>query len=262
MTTRIAGYTIVAELGPANYGTLYTATSDSGAGDELVVKILDRSASDYEFRRLSNEIRLYAQLDDPGLAEIVDAGYSDGVLYYAMRRYDGTLADGTFDTATTLRIVADAARGADALHGLGVAHRDIRPATIARDGHRGRLMDLGLAQVLPGGDASAYGPRGTPDFVAPEVAMGGAASRASDVWSLGLTLHAVLSTASLRPPLASTGVLDRLRHVVNHPPVIDPALPGEVRAIIERCVADDPASRHPTAASLADALDSTAEELT
>jgi serine/threonine protein kinase len=245
-------FEITADAGPANYGHLYRARRN---GVDLLLKILDQGASDYEFRRLSNEIRVHAELGSKHLANVVTAGFCDGVLYYAMEPYDGTLAQpGDFDTLTRIRAVAGAARGAHDLHGLGIAHRDIRPATIAVDKADGRLIDLGLAQVLPGAEVSLFGPRGTVDFLAPEVAHGEPATPASDVWALGLTLHRVMSSAPLRPPAPAGSLLDHLRHAVAHPPQIDARLPPSIIGIIEVCT-DDAERRWATASDLADALD-------
>ena len=91
----------------------------------------------------------------------------------------------------------DAALAAHALHERGIAHRDIKPANIllAEDG--GRLSDLGLSQLLtPGIVVTGLGQIGL-EFTDPQIMLGAAASRASDIWSLGACLHYAMTGAGV-----------------------------------------------------------------
>lgn len=260
----VADYELLDDLGQANFGTLYLARPPARLGvdeDRVVVKLLHQRATDYEFRRLSNELRIHASLQSPHLVEVLDAGFGDGMLYYTMRHYpDGTLADptGPLDPAAALRIVADAAKGAHAMHEIGVAHRDIKPGSILIDDGRGRLGDLGLAQIAPGLEASSVAPVGTLEYLAPEIAAIGPATRSSDIWALGVTVHAVLSDAALYPEMPGSSLLDALRHIRSTRPRIDAALPEAVRKCVEECLALDPAERPLTAEEVAVRLESVA----
>lgn len=257
----LADYEIVDELGIANFGTLYLARPPPRLGidsDTVVLKMLHQRASDYEFRRLSNELRLHASLHSPYLVEVLDAGIGEGVMFYTMRHYvDGSLEKPTnpLTPGSVVQIVADAARGAHAMHEIGVAHRDIKPTSILIKSGRGRLSDLGLAQIAPGLEASSVAPVGTLEYLAPEIAAIGPATRASDIWSLGVTLHAALSSHELYPDMPRSGLVAALRHIRGTPPRIDGDLPSAVRVCLFECLSTEPTDRPSTAELVADQLD-------
>ncbi|MDY7102586.1 MAG: serine/threonine-protein kinase [Actinomycetota bacterium] len=260
---RVGDYELVEILGEANHGTFYRARPPAGGGASTVVlKVLHGHASAYDVRRVTNELKLLSSLDSPHIAEVLDAGYADGSVYYAMVDYpDGTLAAPNRPLSATDRahLVADAALGAHQLHELGVAHRDIRPANIAIDGRRGRLVDLGLAQVTADTQPSMHGIVGVPVYMAPELITRGDAGRASDVWALGVTLHEALTG---RLPVVDRPVSSAestLRHLHESPPQLDPAVDPGFAAIIATCLARTPKDRYLTAESLAVALHAAAD---
>jgi len=259
----IADYVFSDHLGDGNHGSFWLAAAPPRLGLEpgtaLAVKTLANRANDDDFRRMANELRIYAIVTSPDLVQILDAGQDHGRLFYAMRHLpDGSLARPArpLERSIVVGAVAAAARAAHHLHEVGIAHRDIKPSNILLDGERGRLADLGLAQIVnPGQAATGIGPVGTIEFLAPEVVKGAEASRASDVWSLGVTLHSVLTGRRMYVPTSSGSLIDTLRQVITDTPVIDGSLGRPEAAIIERCLEPDPADRFPTAAALATALE-------
>jgi serine/threonine protein kinase len=90
-----------------------------------------------------------------------------------------------------VRALAHGTRGLSELHALGVVHRDVKPAKILVHETGGRLNDLGIAEE----DFIAKGaiPTGSIGFMAPEVALGHHASPQSDLFSVGATLHLMLT---------------------------------------------------------------------
>src|SRR5690606_14013137 len=115
---------------------------------------------------------------------------------------------------------------------------------LGRDG-RAKLGDFGLALGMLGREATQSDVvRGAPGFVAPEVARGAPAGPPVDVWALGATLHALVAG---RPPIRRF----QRAHAVAHggaPIELDAAVTGEVRAIVERCLARAPHDRASAAA--------------
>ncbi len=260
--TRIADYTLERELWRGNHGVFWLASPPDRLGiddSSVTVKVLDQHATDDDFRRMVNELKVFAAVASPFLVELLDAGHDDGRLFYSSRFHpDGTLArpSDPLDRRTVVQAVADAARAANALHDAGVAHRDIKPSNIWLADDRGRLADLGLAQVLnPGQTVTGVGPLGAVEFVAPETILGEPADRASDVWALAATLHLALTGTSIFPALPTGSLLDALRHVLDTEPVIDPSIDETVGEIVARCVERSPEDRPPTADVLADELE-------
>lgn len=257
----IADYEFVEELGSGNHGRFYRARTPSRLGIEaehVAVKVLERGATDAEFKRMATELRVFASVRSEHLVQVYDAGSNGGLLYYCMAHYpEGSLARPSrpLDAAATACIVADAARGAHALHEVGVVHRDIKPANLLIEGGRGRLSDLGLARVLaPGMTTTGVGPIGSIEFMAPSVITGERASRRSDIWSLGVTLHRALTGEGLYGEIPDNNVLEAFTHVLHGDPVLHPGLGTEHRAIIEACL-DRSGGGFATAQELADALD-------
>jgi serine/threonine protein kinase len=255
----------VERLGEGNHGTFWLARRpdrlDRIDAEFVAVKTLSHRASDQDFARMANELRIYAAIESPHLVPVVDAGHQDGRLYYATPYF----ADGSLGSPSrpmmwdeVKQAIAQAARGAHALHEAGIAHRDIKPDNIMVElpGPQARLGDLGLAQVLnPGQTVTGIGPVGTIEYLAPEQVHGHPAGRASDIWALGVTLHRSLTGRGVYKSFPVGSLLDALRHVGDARPHVDPELDDALASIVRRCLADDPADRYGTAAELAEQLD-------
>jgi len=264
---RIGDYEIIETIGDGNHGVYHTAQPPArlGLSDPLVtLKVLDNLGSADDFKRITNELRLLHSLRSPHLVELLDAGAVDGRMYLATRHYPaGALeqaADG-LPRSERVAIVADAARGAHDMHEVGVAHRDINPSNIFIDQTRGRLADLGLAQTLAGATATVgTGPIGSLQFIDPDLVWGGKASRATDIWSLGITLHCSLSDIQPFGEIPTNSLIAAFRHIVHNDPQLDDRFEPELRAVVERCLAPVD-ERFDTANDMADALDDVSQHL-
>ena len=152
-------------------------------------------------------------------------------------------------------------------HSKGVLHRDLKGANVIL-GEFGevQLLDWGLAKPVtaPAGPPLAVvdaedsdltvtgGVVGTPAYLAPEVAAGGRASEASDVYGLGATLYAVLTGKPPADGPTPQAVLDEVRlHAPPPPRTINPAVPAALDAIVCRAMSRDPGQRYVTADELA-----------
>jgi WD40 repeat protein len=159
-------------------------------------------ASDDRWQEIvGSELRHARQIMHPNVCRVFDAGEADGYRFLSMeyasggslrQRLKSAPADRPFEEK-----IADAravVQGLAAIHAAGLIHRDVKPdnVLIMEDG-RPVLTDFGLA-IAPGQATfvSGYsGAVGTPSYMAPEVALGGDASMASDVFSLGVILHEI-----------------------------------------------------------------------
>lgn len=152
-----------------------------------------------------------------------------------------------------LAAVTAAARTAHALHEAGVTHGAIAPAAfLSRDGRP--VLDLPRLDG-PAGQVVQVGDWSDLITVDPALLAGELPSRASEVWALGATLHALMSDRPLFPGIEGDEPVTAVQRVMFTRPEIDRSLPGDVRELVEACLAADPAERPATAAEVADRLE-------
>ncbi len=258
---RIADYAFVRSLGEGNYGEFFLARPPArlkSASDYVAVKVLSGNATDDAFRRATRELRLFASVSSPYLVKLFDAGQQDTSFYYSMEYFPlGSLAAPArpLSRREVLTAVAHAARAAHALHEAGIVHRDIKPANILLDEGGAKLSDLGLAQfVTPGLTITGMGSITSVEFMDPNILRGDRASRSTDIWSLGVTLHRALAGAGLYGELPDRDPLLALRKVLNGTPTVDPSLAPAEAELVAACLAPDPADRPATAEIVADRI--------
>jgi serine/threonine protein kinase len=259
---RIADYSFVRTLGEGNHGEFHLATPPARlrlSTEYVAVKVLNGGGSEESFRRMTKELRAFASVQSPYLVTLYDAGQEGGTFYYSMEYFPlGSLAAPArpLTRPETIRAVTHAARAAHSLHEAGVAHRDIKPANVMLHEHGAKLSDLGLAQVLqPGQTVTGIGTVGSIEFIDPVIMRGERASRATDIWSLGLTLHRALTGVGVYGELPDRDPLLALRKVLSTSPTLDPGLSPAERSVVEACIEPDLAKRIPTAEALAQRLD-------
>ena len=259
--TLLAGrYRIVSPLGRGGMGEVYRA-DDIRLGQPVALKFLKAAlAADGErLQRLVDEVRIGRQISHPNVCRLYDIAEADGHHFLVMEYVDGE------DLASLLRRIGrlpgdkalDIARGLcaglAAAHDKGVIHRDLKPANVMLDGRgHARIADFGLAALASEGAADMSG---TPQYMAPEQLTGQAASLRTDVYSLGLVLHEMLTGKRLFEAKS----LDELRalHAESKAPSLSSSAtdidPGLDR-VVQRCLSRDPADRPPSARAVLAAL--------
>jgi predicted Ser/Thr protein kinase len=257
--TFLAHYRLQEEIGRGGMGTVYRA-QDTLLDRQVAVKVLaDELSADSELRdRFVREARLIARMAHPNLPQIHFVGRSEGRLFFAMEWIDGEslearLRRGPVPVASALEMIRQVAIGLQAAHRAGIVHRDIKPSNVmvTRDGVV-KILDFGIARsVAFDAGATATGTfLGTPHYVSPEQARGETVDHRSDIHSTGQVLFALLTGKS---PFEGTNPLavltDRLlKPVPEIPPEI--ACGEEVRKLVRRMMAKDPADRHPSCEEL------------
>ena len=242
----IADYRFIRALGEGSHGTFYLAPPPPRLGldvEHVAVKVMSGSTSEDTFRRATRELRAFASAQSPYLVTLYDAGQQDHTFFYSMQYFaGGSLAapSRTLTRSDVLRAVAQAARAAHALHEAGLVHRSIKPENVLLDDSGARLSDLGLAQTLaPGMSVTGMGPVGAVEYMEPRILMGERGSRASDIWSLAVTLHHGLTGRGIYGDLRTHDALLAVRKVLSTKPELSPDLLPEDRALLLRCLDAD-----------------------
>ncbi|MBI2899713.1 MAG: sigma-70 family RNA polymerase sigma factor [Planctomycetes bacterium] len=259
---RFRGYVVLERIGRGGMSDVYL-TRDETHGRFVALKVL-RSASRGALDRLRREARIDGLLRHPGIADVYAAGRHAGRSYVAMRFIDGEPIDRTpRPIPAQIALVRDAARAVHHAHGRGIVHLDVKPANLLVDREgRVHVTDFGLAREIRCTGRPSIPLLGTvvgtPEFMSPEQARGDASTIGfrSDVYGLGATLYALLAG---RPPFVRESLGDLLMHVIRGRPApltqINPLVSPELRLLVERAMARDPAERFASAAEFADELD-------
>ena len=216
----------------------------------VVLKVLQPAVSALVGeRQFRDEVHIAAKLSHPHILALIDSGAVAGLFYYVMPfvggesmrerlRRDGARPLG--EAIAVLRSVADALAHA---HAAGIVHRDLKPDNVLFvDGHA-FLIDFGVAKLESEAQAAEVLPAlpiGTPGYMAPEQAAGQPVDHRADLYAWGLLARELLTGA--RQPSAP---LTALR----------PDAPRSLVALIEACLATDPAERPQSARALVAALD-------
>jgi serine/threonine protein kinase len=171
---------------------------------------------------------------------------------------EGSLAGSRPGDRSVLPVLAAAARAAHQLHEAGVAHGDIRPATVLRSGGAGFLAAPTARLRGEPGQTAVAAPATRLAALDPAVVRGDPPSRASDLWSLAVTAHFALTGQWVHPGIQDADALTALQRLLFEPPVTDRALGRGEAAVIARNLSPDPANRSPSAAHLAADLEALA----
>jgi serine/threonine-protein kinase len=233
---------------------------DDVLGRTVAVKVLLPSLLEEQgfTERFRAEARTMATINHPGVVDIYDYGSDPAVGAYLVMEYvegdalSRTLARvGRLTPARTMALVAQAADALHAAHERGVVHRDVKPGNLlVRPNGTLVLTDFGIARSAGAAQLTAAGSvLGTATYISPEQAMGEQATALSDIYALGVVAYQCL--AGRRPFEGDNPLEIAMRHVREAPPPLPPDIPPQVRAIVERAMAKDPAARWPNAAQFA-----------
>ncbi|MCZ2836097.1 serine/threonine-protein kinase [Modestobacter sp. VKM Ac-2985] len=265
---RVAGrYLLESRLGGGAMGAVWLAR-DELLGREVAVKqVLIPFGSDPEAtaghrEAAMREGRIAARLTHPHAIAVYDMVDDGGTPWLVMehlpsRSLASVLAErGTLPVQQVALIGAQVADALVATHAVGVVHRDVKPGNILiGEGPRSaglvKITDFGISRAR--GDVSLTQTgvvKGTPAYLAPEVARGQEPREASDVFSLGATLHACLEGT---PPFGMTENPLEMLHRVAGGNVARPRNAGPLTRPLMRMLANDPAKR-PTMAQARDQL--------
>jgi len=261
-------YRIVEKIGEGGMGEVYRA-HDSRLHREVAVKILPAHVADDPDRRarFDRESRAVAALSHPNILAIFDVGVAGAVTYAVTELLEGEslrehVTRGPLPVRKALEIAVQVARGLSAAHDKGIVHRDLKPENvfILNDG-RAKILDFGLARTAADSAVTEIGTEpgvvmGTVGYMAPEQVRAQPADARTDLFSLGVVLHEMLSARRAfqrdTPAETMTAILredppDLLGTRLDISPTLD--------RIVRHCLEKNPTERFQTARDVAFALE-------
>ena len=255
-------YRLTGQLAAGGMAQVWTAV-DEVLQRTVAVKImhpqtLEQRAMTERFRA---EAIIAAQISHPNIVEVFDFAEHDGLAFLVMEFIDGpTLAELLADVGRLppdrVRVILTQLAGAlGRAHENGIIHRDLKPSNVAisPDGYA-KLMDFGIAKDLKAASLTGAGEIfGTAYYISPEQARGELPTPASDLYSLGVVGHELLT--GTKPFDRGTPIATALAHVEQPPPRLPDDVPADLLWTITACLSKDARDR-PTATDVTAALDS------
>jgi serine/threonine-protein kinase len=273
-----ADYELLERVAAGGQGVVYRARQ-LGLERLVALKLLGSAArANPEFlERFRREGEVSALLDHSNIVPLYETGDCEGRPYLAMKWVEGEhlgrwiqrIRDCAgeaqarrFDAlgGRIARLMVKVARAIHYAHQHGVLHRDLKPENVLVDRQdEPFLTDFGLAKVLEfeGDLTQTVSVLGTPNYLAPELASGGArqSTVASDIYGLGAILYHLLTG---QPPFAASSPLDTLRLVLDTEPVrpraLDSGIPIDLEAVCLKALSRAPGLRYLSAETLAEDL--------
>ena len=250
-------FKILRFIGAGGMGRVYLAEQTS-LGREVAVKVLPKQIVEEQsaIQRFEREARLAAQLTHPNIAQVHTIGQYEGHHYVAMELITGgdvallMKESGRIALDEATAIIRQALLGLAEAHGKDIVHRDIKPQNLMlTSAGIVKITDFGLARALAADSSlTASGAvLGTPLYMSPEQAEGEEVDVRTDIHALGATFYHMICG---RPPFqGGTPLSTLLKHLTDplpSPKELDPDIPDDLCAIIEKLMAKKREERYQT----------------
>lgn len=274
----VDGYRLDAEFPSSGMAQVFLA-HDPRTGGPVVVKALpadpvtaddpvDAQQAALRHERFLREVAATRRLVHPDIVRVLGAGQAAGRPYMVLalvrgtdlRRY--TVPQRLLPEPLALRVMARVCHALAHAHGLGVLHRDVKPANIVVDlpSMAVTLTDFGISQLSEASRTRTGLIIGTPAYMSPEQLAGARADERSDLYAVGVVLFELLA-ARLPHEAPSMGAL--LRAIATDPaPPLDalrPGLPAPLVTLVAQLLEREPARRPAAAAAVGHSLADLAE---
>jgi serine/threonine-protein kinase len=280
-------YLIERLIGEGGMGAVYQA-EHTHMRKRMAVKVLhpEMSRMPEVVARFEREAMAAAHIDHPNVASATDFGkLEDGSFFLVLEFVEGqslrdAMAGGQLELGRAIHIARQIASGLARAHALGIVHRDLKPENVmlvSRDGDPDfvKVLDFGIAKVPVGdivGEQKEPGQvltqlgmvYGTPEYMAPEQALGQAVDPRADLYALGVMTFEML--VGKRPYDHESKVALLGMHVTAPIPSMaarapDANIPTEIDAIVMRLLSKEAGARFVDARELVEALDTLAIQL-
>ena len=278
--TRLGPYELAERLATGGMAEVYLArrAGPHGFAKQVAVKrILPQLASDPDFVAMFvDEARVTGRLQHPNIVSVFDFGEEGGELYMAMEYVDGTTGARLIRAAAarsediplevSLHVALSVLRGLEYAHTaldengkpLHLVHRDVSPGNVLIDRSGAvKLTDFGIARAAEFERRTDVGQlKGKLGYMSPEQVVGRELDARSDLFTLGIVLAEMVTVRPLFSGGRELDVLLRIRDADIS--AIDRnagRVPDDVRTVLFRALAKDPAQRYPNAGAFAQALE-------
>ena len=212
--------------------------------------------------RFQHEARAAGRCAHPNIVAVYDFSVHEGNPFLAMEYVEGSnlsqvlARSGHFTPPAAVTLIDQVLDALACAHGLGIVHRDVKPANILLLADwRVKMTDFGISRVDTSALTQAGSVIGTPSYMSPEQCLGEPAGPRSDLFSAGIVLYELLSGAQ---PFTGRNMTEIALQVINQPPrdirLTAPELAPSLVAVVERALGKRPEDRFPDAAGMAAAL--------
>jgi len=261
--TRLGPYEVDTLIGRGGMGAVYRAR-DTRLNRHVALKVLEANSDADQVARFAQEARTTALLNHPNVVSIYDTGSDNGLPFVVTELLRGEtlrrrIKRGALSVRSATAVAIEIARGLTAAHSLHIIHRDLKPENvfITEDG-RVKILDFGLAKCrhrsLPS-DQDEVSTRagmvlGTVGYMSPEQVLGLMSDARSDIFSLGVILHEMLSGAA---PFHGDSAIETLHAILKDEA---PALPSrggiseQLQRVVQRCLEKKADARFQSACDL------------
>ena len=265
-------------------GTVYLA-EDTHLGRRVAIKFPSLSSDSHDYRaRFLREARAVSELSHPYIATLFDYGETEeGRPFLVMELARGRaltelMHKGELNLPRAVAIVIDVATALVEAHARGVVHRDIKPSNIMIDDNgQIKVLDFGLAKQLNKDYPGSSEPEaqtllstetrsgvvlGTPAYLSPEQAVGGAVDGRSDLFALGTLLYEATTGRTPFDGRSFIEIAANVLHVEPPPPSkFNNAVPRELDFIVTKALAKKPNKRYQSAKELISDLNAVKDRL-
>jgi serine/threonine protein kinase len=259
MNTEVPGYVLRELIGTGSSAAVWRGEAVGAPGRLVAVKVVAHTEGGAAIDALRREGEVLTRLSHPSILQVVNMVATDvGLALVTPFAAGGSLADalahapGGLPAAMVADIGARLASALAAMHGVGILHRDVKPANVLFDReHQPLLADAGITRLR--GEAAEIA--GTAEYLDPELLAGREPAPRSDLYALGVTLYEALAGV---PPYAgataeaTVAAADRGRFL---PLASHVDAPLALTTVIEAAFARDAAARPAGAHELAGRLD-------
>ncbi len=248
---KLSNFHINERIGEGGMGTVYKAT-DLHLNRTVAIKMLHPFlvSNPDSFKRFRNEAHLSARISHPNVATLFNFQEVEDTHFIIMEYVKGQALDdilalqGRLPEAEAAKIMLQVLEGLGAAHELGIMHRDLKPGNIMIT-HRGfvKLMDFGIARLENTERMTRQNSViGTLEYLSPELIKGGAPSKASDLYAVGVMFYEMLSGQSLFSGETEAAVMYQIAH--EKAKVQIPGANKRLVQVIKKLVHKDPNKRY------------------